>query len=188
MEAKELVKFGLENTKKITDKTLDGLTPAELSWHPKPDANSIGLIIFHMARSEDGFVNHIIQGKTPIWETGKWYLKLNKDIKDTGAHYTAEQVNNFIVPDLKDIQAYADTVRKQTLKYLKDLTPQDMDRKVVLPPPPQPPKNADGTTPPPHKPPFENIVGILLLYTVSHLAEHAGEISYIRGLKRGLDK
>ena len=188
MEANELIKAGLENAKRITDRTLDGLTPEELSWHPRPDANSIGLILFHMARSEDGFLNHIIQGKKPLWETGKWYQKLNKDINDNGAHYTAEQVANFVVPDLKDIQAYADAVRKQTLKYLKDLTTEDLDRKVVLPPPPQPPKNADGTTPPPHRPPFKNIIGILWLFTVSHLAEHAGEISYIRGLKRGMDK
>ena len=188
MEAKELIKVGLENAKRITDRTLDGLSTAELSWHPKPDANSIGLIYFHMVRSEDGFVNHIVQGKTPVWEKDKWYLKLNKDIKDTGAHYTTEQVANFVVPDMKDIQAYADAVRKQTLKYLKGLTPEDLDKKVVLPPPPPPPKNADGTTPPPHKPPFKNIAGILLLFTVSHLAEHAGEISYIRGLKRGMDK
>jgi len=140
MEAKELIKVGLENAKRITDRTLDGLSTAELSWHPKPDANSIGLIYFHMVRSEDGFVNHIVQAKTPVWEKDKWYLKLKKDIKDTGAHYTAEQVANFVVPDMKDIQAYADAVRKQTLKYLKGLTPQDLDKKVVLPPPPPLPK------------------------------------------------
>ena len=188
MEAKELIKLGLENAKRATDRTLDGLTAAELNWHPRPDANSIGLIIFHMARSEDGFVNHIIQGKAPIWETGMWYQKLNKDVNDTGAHYTAEQVANFVIPDMRDIQAYTDAVRKQTLKYIKDLTPEDLDRKVVLPPPPPPIKNADGTTPPPHRPSFKNIVGELLLFTVSHQAEHAGEISYIRGLKRGMDK
>jgi hypothetical protein len=27
-----------------------------------------------------------------------------------------------------------------------------------------------------------------LMFTVMHMAQHAGEISYIRGLKRGMDK
>lgn len=39
MDAKELIKAGLENTKRSVDRALDGLTPAELKWQPRPDAN-----------------------------------------------------------------------------------------------------------------------------------------------------
>jgi len=48
-----------------------------------------------MARSEDSFVNARIQSKPTIWESGKWYQKLNKPVNDTGSHYTAEQVSRF---------------------------------------------------------------------------------------------
>ena len=189
MEAKELIKAGLGNSKRIVDRTLDGLTKEELSWHPRPDANSIGLILFHMARSEDTFVNARIQGKPLIWVSGKWYQKLNKTINDTGSHYTEEQVATFVAPELKDLLAYSDAVRKQTLKYLTNMTPEKLDKKVDLPPMPHPPQNsADGKSAPPVRPPFEPIVGLMLLFTVTHLAEHAGEISYLRGLKRGMDK
>ncbi len=140
MEAKEIIKAGFENSKRSVDRTLDGLTKEELSWHPRPDANSIGLILFHMARSEDTFVNARIQGKATVWESGKWYQKLNKAINDTGAHYTPEQVAAFVVPDMKDLQAYVDAVRKQTMDYLKDATPEKLDRKVDLPPMPHPHK------------------------------------------------
>jgi hypothetical protein len=31
-------------------------------------------------------------------------------------------------------------------------------------------------------------VGNILMMNVTHLSQHAGEVSYIRGLKRGMDK
>jgi len=91
MEMKDLIQTGLENVKRTLDRTLDGLTAEELKWHPKPDANSIGLILFHMIRNEDSMI-HRLQGNPQIWETEKWYQKFNKTIEDGGAHYTAEQV------------------------------------------------------------------------------------------------
>ena len=189
MDAKELIKAGLENTKRSVDRALDGLTPAELKWQPRPDANSIGLILFHMARSEDSFVRSLIQGKSQLWETEKWYQKLNKAINDSGSHYTEEQCAAFVVPELKDLQPYADAVRRQTLEYLKDMTPEKLDKRVDLPPMGPPPKDAPGGKPAPlRRPPFEPVVGVLLLVTVTHLAQHAGEISYLRGLQRGMDK
>ena len=175
MEVKELIKAGFENVRRTVDRTLDGMTQEELAWHSRPDANSIGLILLHMARSEDTFVNIRVQTKPSIWESGKWYQKLNKDINDTSSHYTVEQVAAFVVPEVKDWRAYSDTVHKQTMEYLKDLTPENLDRKVDLPPGPV-------------RLPFEPTVGMMLMFTVMHMAQHAGEISYIRGLKRGMDK
>jgi uncharacterized damage-inducible protein DinB len=175
MELKNLLKTGLESVKRIADRTLDGLTNEEVSWHPRPDANSIGLIFFHMARSEDNFVNRLIQGKPQLWETGKWYKKLNKGLEDGGAHYTAEQVAGFVVPDMKALQAYADAVRKQTLDYLAEVTPEALDREVIMP-----------QMGPVKRPPAS--VGNILMMNVTHLNQHAGEISYLRGLKRGMDK
>jgi uncharacterized damage-inducible protein DinB len=175
MEIKALIKTGLESVKRTVDRTLDGLSNEEASWHPRPDANSIGLILFHMARSEDSFVNRMIRVKTQIWETGKWYTKLNKGLDDGGAHYTAEQVAGFVVPDMKSLLAYADVVRKQTLDYLAEVTPEALDREVIMP-----------QMGPVKRPPTS--VGNILMMNVTHLSQHAGEISYIRGLKRGMDK
>ena len=71
MDAKELIKAGLENVKRSTDRALDTLTPAELKWQPRPDANSIGLILFHMARVEDAIVQSLLQRKPQVWEAGE---------------------------------------------------------------------------------------------------------------------
>jgi hypothetical protein len=186
MEMKDLVQNGFDNVKRTLDRTLDGLTAEELKWQPKPDANSIGLILFHMIRTEDSMV-HRMQGKPQIWETEKWYQKFNKTIEDGGAHYTVEQVAAFVVPDVKELLAYREMVGKNTLEYLKGLKPKDFDKKVNLPPPPAPVAMPAGN-PPPHRPPFEPIVGSMLMHEVTELAGHAGEISYIRGLQRGMDK
>jgi len=175
MESKELLKAGLENVKRTVDRTLDDLTHDEVSWHPRTDANSIGLILFHMARSEDSFINRLIQGKPQLWETGKWYEKLNKELGDGGNRYTEEQVAGFVVPDLKGLQMYTDAVRKQTLDYLAKVTPETFDREVEMP--------QMGSV---KRPPIA--VGILLLMNVTHLSQHSGEVSYLRGLKRGMDK
>ena len=189
MEVKALIQTGLENVKRSIDRALEGLTPAEIKWQPRADANSIGIILFHVARSEDGSIQSMLQSKPQLWESGKWYQKLKKAIDDRGAHYTEQQVAAFIVPDMKDLLGYFEAVHAQTFEYLKTLTPDKLDQKVNLPPMGPPPQRAPGgQAGPPRRPPFEPIVGSILLHTVTHLAQHAGEISYLRGLQRGMDK
>ncbi|MDD5289264.1 MAG: DinB family protein, partial [Dehalococcoidales bacterium] len=173
MEVKELIQNGLGNLQRTIGRTLNGLTPAELKWQPRPDANSIGLILFHIARFEDSFIQSRLQGKPQLWESEKWYQKLNKAIDDAGAHYSAEQVAGFVVPKIEDLSGYSEAVRRKTLEYLKDITADDLDRKVTLSP--------SGSAPA-GRPPVELTAGSILLFTLTHTAQHAGEISYLRGL------
>lgn len=185
MEMKNLIQSGLDTAKRTLDRKLDGLTAAELKWQPHPEANSIGLILFHVIRVEDSIISRI-QDKPQLWESEKWYQKLNKTAEDGGAHYTAEQIAGFVVPDLKDLLSYAESVRKNTLEYLKQIKPKDFDKKVNLPPPPTPVMSAGNPLPP--RPPDNRVVGSELMHLVTELSGHTGEISYLRGLQRGLDK
>ena len=185
MEMKDLIQNGLDNTKRVLDRTLDGLTAAELKWQPRPDANSI-LILFHVIRVEDS-IAHRIQDKPQLWESEKWYQKFNKTIDDGGAHYTSEQIAAFVVPDLKDLLTYAASVRKNTLEYLNQLKPKDFDKKVSMPPPPAS-MVMPARSPAAPRPPLNPVVGSELMHLVTELSGHAGEISYLRGLQRGLDK
>jgi hypothetical protein len=187
MKSIVFIQAGLEDVNMELNDKLKGLSPAELKWQPKPDANSIGLIWFHMVRAEDSLMNSWIQEKAQVWETGKWYLKMKRDVKDEGCRYSAEQVQAFVIPNQKVLHEYSSAVRKNTLEYLENLTSEKLQAKVNLPPPP-PAIGPDGKPLPPHKPPFEPIVWSLLIFNVFHLSLHAGEISYIRGLIRGMDK
>ena len=173
MEMKDLVQDGLDNATKMLYKALDGLTASELKWQPRPDANSIGLLFFHFVRVEDAAI-HDFQGKSHLWVTEKWYQKFNKTVDAGQGHLTAEQISSFVLPDMKEWLAYTKAVRKDTLEYLKGLKNEDFGKKVNLPAP--------------HTPTNAPALGSMLMHLITALSGRAGEISYIRGLQRGMDK
>ena len=168
MELKEylLMEFsGLErNIKRVTN----GLTQMEVCWRPGNGCNSIGLILYHLARSEDMFVQSRLREATELWEIGQYWEKLKVPKDEAGAHYTPEQVNNFPVSELAETRKYYDAVRAQTVDYVKSLSVEDLDRKIVM----------GG--------PFgEMPAAAIFSLIVGHTAQHVGEISYLRGLQRG---
>ena len=133
MQTKEMIQSGLANIKRTMDRTLNTLTPAELKWQPKPDANSIQIVLLHMARFEDTNVQERLQGKPHLWVSDKWYEKLGKDVKDSGGHYSAAQLPTISFPDVKDLLAYAEAVRGKTIEYVNSLTESGFDRKFTMP-------------------------------------------------------
>jgi hypothetical protein len=169
MELKDYIKSELDGLKRNAGRVLNTLTQQEMMWRPACGCNSLGLILFHIARSEDSMVQAAIQGKKQLWETEKWFTKLNMAEGEAGAHYTIDQVNAFPVPDVKELMAYYDSVRAKTIEYLQGLTPDAFERKVKMP--------------------FGefSVAGVFSII-VSHTAQHVGEISYLRGLLRGMDK
>ena len=170
MELKNYIQMELDGLKRGMTRALNGLHQHELMWRPACGCNSIGLILFHTARSEDLFVQARLQGKPQIWESEKWYTKLNMAESEAGGHYTADQVNAFPVPEAKDLLAYYDSVRGHTSEYVKGLAPDMFDRKIAMPP-------------------FGEVtVAAIFSIVVSHTSQHIGEISYLRGLQRGMDK
>jgi len=170
MEIREYVQMELDGLKRSMSRVLKGLTQSELMWRPACGCNSIGLILFHTARSEDQFVQARLQGRPQVWESEKWFTKLNMAESEAGGHYTVDQVNAFPVPDVKDLMAYYDAVRARTTEYLKTLTPDSFERKITMPP-------------------FGELAAAMMWnIVVTHTAQHVGEISYLRGLQRGMDK
>ncbi len=170
MELMDFIQVSLNRAQQATKRAVDSLTPHELMWRPGPEANSIGLILFHQARSEDIFIQGRIQGTTQVWESERWYEKLGFPTTETGGGYTTEQVAAFRVPEVKDLLAYSDAIRAQTLAYLKEMTPDKLDSKVTM--------GRMG----------EISIGTIFAIIVVHTAQHAGDIGYIRGLQRGMNK
>ena len=169
MELKDYIKNEFDGLKRASTRILNTMTQQEIMWRPACGCNSMGLILFHVARSEDSFVQGRLRGQPQIWESGKWYNKLNMEETDTGSHYTVDQVNSFVVPDMKVLLDYYDAVRAGTLDYLSTLTSSAFDKAVKLP-------FGEFT-----------VAGVFSL-VVSHSAQHLGEISYQRGILRGMDK
>ena len=170
MELQRYIGRDLSGLKMAMERVLDSLTQQEVSWRPASGCNSIGLILFHAARSEDSMIQGILQGKPEIWKSEKWYEKLNLPAEEEGSHYTVDQVNAFLVPELSNIMAYYDAVRAQTKEYLKGMALEDFDRIVTFP-------NFGEF-------PAATIFSII----ISHTSQHVGEISFLRGMQRGMDK
>ena len=132
MDVKELLKMQIEGLDMGLKRATDSLTQKEIEWQPACGCNSIGLILFHIARAEDSFM-HSDKSKQ-LYETGKWFTKMGMSLKDSGAHFSnVDEVNAFKVPKLKDILAYTTAVRKQTLAALAKMKPADFDKKIKLP-------------------------------------------------------
>ncbi len=168
MDVKAYIRMEIEGLDRNFKRVTDGLTQKEIEWQPACGCNSIGLILFHVYKAEDSFMH---MDKTPtLWETGKWYARMGLDVKEAGAHYTAEQVNAFCVPKLAKILAYGAAVRKQTLAKVRKLKAADLDVMLKMP--------WGGEIP---------AAGIYSMI-VGHASQHLGEMSYLRGLQRGMDK
>ena len=169
MEIKDYILMQFEGLKIATDRVLEGLNQQEIAWRPGSGCNSIGLILFHFLKGEDMFINEILQGNKLLWETEKWYEKLNLPLTESGHNYTVDQVNCFPTPLLKDLMAYASAVRANTLNYVKNVKLEELNRKIKLP-------WGDFT-----------VAGVISM-SVTHAFQHIGEASYLRGLQRGIDK
>ena len=171
METCDFIQDTLERTQNAVTEAVKGLSHEELTWRPGAEANSIGFLLWHQTRAEDVIVHDWIQQKPQVWVTEKWYqrLKLPENPHDDGWGYTAEQVAAFPVPELKDLTGYAEATRAQTVKYLKDTAADRLDQTLQTPL-------------------GELTIGQTFALLLCEIIQHTGQIAYLRGLQRGLDK
>ena len=171
MEAVELIVKSLEQSRGELTKSLDGLSQQEAAWSPKPDCNSIAFILWHVTRVEDMFVNRMIQGKAELYESAGWQVKLGTPAGDTGGggRYSLEQLQAWPVPKLEDLVGYHNAVRASTLALLKASTPSKLDEM-------------------PASSRFPGSIGSLLDRMITEVAMHSGQVAYLRGQQRGLNK
>jgi uncharacterized damage-inducible protein DinB len=170
MELKEYIQSELNGMKRTTGRVLKDLLQSEYTWRPASGCNSMGLILFHVAKSEDSFLSRI-QGKPMLWDSDRWYERLGVLQSEAGSHYTVDQVNAFPCPDCKELGAYFDAVRARTVEHLGGLTSDDLGKKITVLPFPG-----------------ETTVASMFALIVSHSVGHFAEMSYLRGIQRGLDK
>ena len=142
---------------------LGDISPEELMWRAGPEANPIGWILWHMTRVEDMWFQFFIQRQPEIWEKDGWNDKFGLPTRDNGFDHTQEQVANFPTYDLSEMLEYGKAVREATLRYLKTVTPEQMD---VVPREARP----------------EMSVGRIFRQVVGEIYQHQGHIAYLKGL------
>ena len=169
MEAKEMILKSLEQSQGYLATALDGLTQEEVSWSPGVECNSIAFILWHMTRVEDFFVNRVIRRQTELYEAEGWREKLGIPAGGTGYHYTVEQLQAWPVPKLEVLRGYTNSVREKTLAFLQSVTAEKLSEVA------RPDRSSD-------------TIGALLSRASTEIALHVGQIAYLRGVQRGLDK
>ena len=169
MNAKELILSSLEQSQGYLTKALDGLTQEEAAWSPGAECNSIAFILWHMARVEDYHIIRVVQHQEEVYEAEGWREKLGTPPKDTGYEYSIEQLRAWPVLKLAVLRGYADSVRVRMLAFLNSLPPEKLAEAY------RPERSPEA-------------IGVILARISTHIAFHVGQICYLRGLQRGLNK
>lgn len=167
MEARKLILNSLEQSQEYLTKALDGLTQEEAAWSPVVECNSIAFILWHLSRVEDFFVNRVIQRQKELYEAENWQEKLSTPVK--AYQYTIEELQAWPVPKLAVLQEYVNSVREKTLALIQSIPPEKLSELAR-----------------PDRPP--DTIGDILGHISTEIAMHVGQIAYLRGIQRGLDK
>ncbi|MEV7140465.1 mycothiol transferase [Streptomyces tauricus] len=142
-----------------------GLSPDELNARPGGTANSITWLIWHLTRVQDDHVADAFDLEQ-VWLSDGWAdrfaLPLAKD--DTGYGHDPRQVAEVRVDSGDLLTGYYDAVHEQTLRMLRDLSAEDLDRIVD-----------ENWTP-------AVTLGARLVSVLSDDLQHVGQAAYARGL------
>jgi uncharacterized damage-inducible protein DinB len=168
MKATEFITKSLEESSEYVFEAIKGLSQVELAWRPKPHSNSIAFLLWHLARVEDFWINRVLLADKELYEAGGWYKKFGTPAQDSGFGYDVSKLDAWPVPAPSLLKEYAGAVREKTLAYLKSLTAVKLDE----------PRDfgwRKGTT------------GSALSHLVTEVAEHGGQIGYLRGIMKGIE-
>ena len=181
MKLNDFIEQCLEDYRRRVYAATAPLTEEEMHWRPDDESNSIAFIIWHTARVEDRLINVFARGVEEVWARDGWSDKMSIPEGDHGVNYTLEQVAALPPITKEQLKDYFDAVREETLPYLQSLSDEDFD---VVP---------EDRTPFPEIPASARYfsgrsVGGIFRQLIGEEDQHLGQVSFIRGLKRGFGK
>lgn len=154
-----------DQTRRLVQETGDA-TPEALAWQPAPGANTMGMLLAHVAVAETHMASVLIEGRPDSDVLG--VLGIGPD--DDGLPLPAGARPPAILAG-KDVAFFHDLLRRareHTRRIAIPLTEADLDRRVVRRPP-------DGTT-------RHSNVDWAFYHLVEHLAGHRAQILLIQHL------
>jgi uncharacterized damage-inducible protein DinB len=144
---------------------LEDLTPEQLAVRPGAEGNSIGWLIWHLTRVQD---DHIADaaGTEQQWLAEDWVGQFGLPFQagDTGYGHSSAQVDQVRLRSTALLREYFDAVHAGTIRFLRSLTEEDLDRIV------------DTRWDPPVS------LGVRLVSVVDDCLEHCGQAAYVKGL------
>ena len=144
---------------------VDGLDTERLTRPPTSGANTIGWLVWHLARVQDHHVAELLD-TDQVWVAGDWAGRfgLEPDPHNTGYGHSPDEVAA-VRPDGPEVlTGYLGAVQDRTEAMLRDLTPDELDRIV------------DRRWDPPVT------LGVRLVSIADDSLQHVGQAAYARGL------
>jgi uncharacterized damage-inducible protein DinB len=165
MDGKDILLEGLGRIPDLVGGAVDGLTPEQLRWAPAKGANTIGWLVWHLARVQDSHLAELLD-HDQVYITGDWAPRfgLKADPSDTGYGHSTTQVSEVKAESAQALIDYYSAVHERTLAYVRDLTASDLDKVVD--------KRWD--------PPVT--LAVRLVSMINDDVQHAGQAAYVRGL------
>ena len=181
MKLNEFVEHCLEDYRRRVYAATAPLSEEEMHWRPDAESNSIAFLIWHTARVEDRLINVFARGAEEVWTRDGWSAKIGIPEADHGVNYTLEQVAALPPITKDDLQQYFDAVRAETLDYVRSLNDDDFDSvpedRSPFPEFPASVRYFRGRS-----------ISAIFRQLIGEEDQHLGQVSFIRGLKRGFGK
>ncbi len=165
MDAKALLEDAYGRLPELVTMAVDGLTPEQLRQRPRPGANTIAWLVWHLTRVQDSHVAELLDVEQ-IYLTGDWASKfgLKASPSDTGYGYSPAQVAKVAPENWRVLVDYHQAVHARTMEYLGGLTDADLDRVV------------DESWDPPVT------LGVRLVSVYDDDTQHVGQAAFVRGM------
>ncbi len=160
----DLLLDGFDRVAQSVPGVLAQLTTAQLAWYPGPFANSIGWLVWHLARVEDDHMAGIAEADQ-VWLTQGWVdrFALPYDSLDIGYGQTPDQAHRLeVAADL--LGGYYAGVHARTRQILEALVDEEFDR--IVDPNWEPPVTA----------------AVRVVSVLNDVTQHIGQAAYVRGL------
>ena len=145
----------------------DGLDVQGLAHRPGGTGNSIGWLLWHLARVQDDHVAHLA-GTPQVWEEWQERVGLPNGTDDIGFGHTSEQVDAVRIADPALLAAYHHEVTLATARYLETVDERELEREV------------DQRWDPPVT------AGVRLVSIIGDCLQHLGQAAYVKGLLNGV--
>jgi uncharacterized damage-inducible protein DinB len=165
MNPAELLVEGFGRIRKAVHAAADGLSTEELAWRVDSEANSIGWLLWHLTRIQDHYVAEATAAEQ-IWTSqgGAELFGLPFKPDATGYGQRSEEVAEVRVDSADLLVEYYDAVHDNTIRYLEELSGEDLDRVV------------DTAWDPPVT------LGVRLVSVLNDDIQHAGQAGLLRGV------
>ena len=137
MTAVELVHMELKRLHTMLDKSLDGLTAAQLHAVPgnHPKANTIAWVLWHVVRTDDNVVRFVLQNRrAPVWTETGYAQKLGLPPVAQGTGMSSEEAHALRIKDLDLFRQYMHGVWASTDDFVAKTDPAALDATITVKP------------------------------------------------------